>query len=40
MQEQMDALKKERLEAVNKEFEERKKEAQQQIKDRQISEAS
>ena len=36
----MDALKKERLEALNKEFEDRKRAAQDQIKDRQISEAS
>jgi hypothetical protein len=36
----MDALKKERLEALNKEFEEKKREAQNQIKERQISQAS
>lgn len=36
----MDALKKERLEALNKEFEDRKRAAQHQIKERQISEAS
>ena len=36
----MDALKREKLEELNREYEERRREALQQIKDSQISEVS